>query len=152
MITSQKICTISDCTTKAKARGWCNKHWYRWYRNNNPTKTTKNYEEHGLYKKDGYCSWKAIKQRVLNSNSKYYSYYGGRGITVCDGIKNSFRHFITTIGDRPDPSLTVDRTDNASGYWCGNCDDCISKQQPLNIRWATKSEQQHNSRRYEVVA
>lgn len=25
-------CKIDDCEGTSKARGWCNRHWYRWYR------------------------------------------------------------------------------------------------------------------------
>lgn len=27
-----KICSVDDCTTTTLARGWCRKHYYRWYR------------------------------------------------------------------------------------------------------------------------
>lgn len=146
-----KICKVQDCSSATKARGWCNKHWYRWHRNGDPLKTTKNYETHGKHKEQGYSSWKGIKQRVLNPNNPRFEYYGGRGITVCDGVSSSFRQFIESIGDRPNTSLTVDRIDNDSGYWCGDCSDCEANGQGLNMRWATRSEQQHNSRRYEVA-
>lgn len=35
---SVSICSIAGCGVKSKARGWCNKHWYRWYRNGDPEK------------------------------------------------------------------------------------------------------------------
>jgi len=31
-------CKIEGCEKKKKARGWCNKHWQRWWRNGDPEK------------------------------------------------------------------------------------------------------------------
>ena len=31
-----------------------------------------------------YACWVDMKRRCFNPNDKYYSKYGGRGITVCD--------------------------------------------------------------------
>jgi hypothetical protein len=31
-----KICVIDGCCKPEKARGWCNAHWYRWYRHGDP--------------------------------------------------------------------------------------------------------------------
>lgn len=146
------ICKVDECSNSSKARGLCNMHWYRWYRTGDPVKTVKNYEIHGLTKALAYSSWKALKQRTLNPRAPYYEYYGGRGITVCDGVKNSFKIFIDAVGERPTLRMTIDRIDNDSGYFCGSCDDCKAHDRTLNMRWATKSEQQHNSRRYEVMA
>ena len=150
--TKSKICKIEDCAKPVRARGWCATHWQRWQRHGDPLKTVKNYEKHGMFRVDGYKSWKSIKQRVLNKNCPHYDLYGGRGITVCAGIKNSFSQFITIIGSRPSKDYSVDRIDNYGGYWCGECDDCQRQELPMNIRWADRSTQQHNSRRYEVMA
>lgn len=32
-----KVCSIEGCGLPVKARGWCNKHWIRWMRHNDPT-------------------------------------------------------------------------------------------------------------------
>lgn len=37
-----RVCTINGCTTKSIVRGWCPKHYGRWYRNGDPTKTIYN--------------------------------------------------------------------------------------------------------------
>jgi len=145
------ICKIEHCDKPIRARGWCASHWQRWYRNGDPEKTVKSYEKHGLFRDLAYSSWKALKQRCLNPKAPQYNDYGGRGITVCDGIKDSFKHFSGVVGDRGSLSLTIDRIDNDGGYWCGSCDDCAANEHKMNMRWATKSEQQHNSRRYEVA-
>lgn len=96
---------------------------------------------HGLSRHDGtkipeYCIWQAMKDRCLNPRHKFYSYYGGRGITVFPGWVNDFVAFLEHIGRRPSPKLQIDRIDNNRGY------------EPGNVRWATKAEQMANRRPY----
>lgn len=31
-----KICKIVDCNVRVRSRGWCNRHYQNWYRNNDP--------------------------------------------------------------------------------------------------------------------
>ena len=45
-----------------------------------------------------YYSWVAMKTRCTNPKSKYYNYYGGRGITICDRWLNSFENFLDDMG------------------------------------------------------
>lgn len=145
------LCKIEHCSKPLRARGWCVTHWQKWKRNGDPEKTVKRYEQHGLTGDPAYPCWKSAKQRVFNSNCPYYNYYGGRGITMCSGVSNSFKTFKGAIGDRPSGDHSIDRVDNDGGYWCGSCEDCLVSGHSNNMRWATKSEQQRNSRRYEVV-
>lgn len=86
-----------------------------------------------------YSVWSSLKDRCLNPNSKYYSYYGGRGITVYDEWINSFDKFqqfiIGKFGVIDEAKhLTIDRIDNDKGYY------------PDNIRLATMQEQAFNKR------
>jgi hypothetical protein len=89
---------------------------------------------HGLRGSSEYRIWSLIKDRCLNSKTKAFRYYGGRGITVCDRWKDSFENFIEDMGPRPSPKHSIDRTNNDGNYEPGNC------------RWATRVQQMNNKR------
>jgi hypothetical protein len=93
-----------------------------------------------------YNIWQAMKQRCYNSNQKYYSNYGGRGISVCGRWKNSFQDFLKDIGCKPFPGATIDRTDNEGHYSCGHCEECMDKGWASNVRWTTRKQQANNTR------
>lgn len=82
-----------------------------------------------------YNSWWGMRQRCNNSKSKFYKYYGGRGITVCDRWLNSFENFLKDMGNRPE-GMSLDRINNDGNY------------EPANCRWATQSDQLKNRRPY----
>lgn len=80
-----------------------------------------------------YITWHNMIQRCTNAAATSYQYYGGRGIRVCERWRK-FENFLEDMGERP-MGLTLDREDNDGNYEPGNC------------RWATRKEQQHNTRR-----
>lgn len=88
---------------------------------------------HEMCRTPTYRSWCGIIERTTKPTSKMYFEYGGRGITVCDRWLG-FANFLDDMGVRPD-GTSIDRINNDAGYEPGNC------------RWATRSEQNRNTRR-----
>ena len=84
-----------------------------------------------------YQCWFSMIQRCTNKNTKQFSDYGGRGISVCDEWL-SFPAFLADMGERP-TGLTLDRIDNNGGYNKHNC------------RWATRIQQQRNTRKNRFI-
>lgn len=76
--------------------------------------------------------YKGMIRRCYNKDDKSYPTYGGRGITVCDRWKESFKNFREDMGLRPSPQHSLDRKDNNGNYCLENC------------RWATQEEQSNN--------
>jgi hypothetical protein len=79
-----------------------------------------------------YRAWTGMIQRCTNPKSTVWRDYGGRGITVCERWRRSFKAFFADVGARPLPEHSLDRIDPNGNYEPGNC------------RWATREEQTHN--------
>lgn len=88
---------------------------------------------HGQSGNATYRSWTAMKWRCLNPNNPYYSYYGGRGITVCERWRESFEDFLQDMRERP-PGHSLDRIDNDGNYEPGNCRWVLPAMQTENRR------------------
>src|SRR5215471_10121497 len=83
---------------------------------------------HMSYTKE-YRAWIGAKNRCYNFKDKSYHHWGGRGITVCERWRNSFRNFFADMGKAP-ANTSLDRIDVNGNYT------------PENCRWATQKIQQ----------
>ena len=92
---------------------------------------------HGLSRSVEYSVWRNMHARCHDPKNKAYANYGGRGIRVCDRW-GSFEAFLSDMGERPD-GMTLERSDNELNYSMENC------------RWASRAEQQRNTRRTVLV-
>lgn len=95
------------------------------------TTAAKNHK-HGGVGTPTYESWIGMKNRCLYESQPAYMRYGGAGVTI-DPAWMDFSKFFADMGERPD-GMTLDRVDNAKGYFKDNC------------RWSTVAEQNRNTR------
>ena len=84
-----------------------------------------------------YATWYDMIRRCANNTDRRFKSYGGRGISV-DSSWLSFRSFVADMGIRP-LGMTLERIDNNGNYEPGNC------------KWATRLEQQQNTRQTRLL-
>ena len=97
------------------------------------------FRKHGGKGTSEYTSWQLMKDRCYNKNNRTFSYYGGRGVRVCDQWVGDFLAFISDMGNKPDPSYSIDRIDGDGDYTPDNC------------KWSSKTDQVRNRRNTKLV-
>jgi hypothetical protein len=91
----------------------------------------------GMRNSPEYRAWRSMKQRCFNPKCRSYRDYGARGITVCERWL-VFENFYADMGSRP-ADMSLERDRNSGNYEPGNC------------RWATRTEQQRNTRQNKLL-
>jgi len=66
------ICKVEDCTRKAVSRGWCSKHYQRWYRNGT-VELDKENEVTILYRAPGVDEETMILYRLIAGDDEFDS-------------------------------------------------------------------------------
>jgi hypothetical protein len=94
-----------------------------------------------------YISWISAKDRCFNGKCRQFKYYGGRGITMCEGWRSNFAAFLNDMGRRTTPKHSINRVDPDGHYSCGHCDECVQKGWPFNCEWATAKRQAETTRK-----
>ena len=85
-----------------------------------------------------YRAWSNMLSRCNNTNHRQFPNYGGRGISVCSQW-SEYKTFIADVGRRPSPAHSIDRINNSGNY------------EPGNVRWATRTEQNRNTRAARII-
>jgi hypothetical protein len=82
-----------------------------------------------------YTAWSNMVARCRPGTHPHTGRYGARGITICKQWRDSFEAFFADVGKRPSPQHSLDRINNDGDY------------EPGNVRWATRAQQQRNTRK-----
>lgn len=92
-----------------------------------------NERRHGMSKDRLYVTWTNMKKRCHNPKIAEYENYGGRGISVCEEWKTSFKAFYEwSMLTGYEENLTIDRINVNGNYEPSNCRWIPRKEQSLN--------------------
>ena len=98
---------------------------------------------HGMWKHKLYSTWSSARGRCHNERHKNYKGYGGRGIELCSGWRETPEAFIewieNNLGEKPE-GYSLDRINNEGNY------------EPGNLRWASTAEQNNNTRKNKMIS
>lgn len=104
------------------------------YRNMPSSRFQKVHRVHGVSNSKLYNVWWSMRDRCKNPTSKYWKYYGGRGISICKEWEDPRLFVEWAVSSGWKEGLQIDRRDNDGNYETENC------------RWVT-SEININNRR-----
>lgn len=102
-----------------------------------------NFFRHGLRQTPLGNVFNGMISRCYKKTNRMYPRYGGRGICVCEGLRSSPVGLLVLVG-QPVKGQMLDRKNNDGNYSCGQCAECQSKGWTMNLRWATRTEQNRN--------
>lgn len=136
-----RYCSIETCDRKHLAKGYCKPHYRRFkvFGNTGSAKVPKR----GLAPYDIYHTHWRMVNRCYDSRFNGYERYGGKGIGVCKGWRESVKTFYLDMGKRP-KGLSLDRINSDLNYSCGKCPECKENGWKLNCRWANPAVQVWN--------
>lgn len=103
------------------------------------TGASKRATKHGLHNTPAYKTWCSIKRRCFEKSNVAYKHYGAKGISMLDDWITDPAAFVAHVGQPPTNNHSLDRIDNAKGYF------------PGNLRWATPLEQGSNKTNNRIV-
>lgn len=92
----------------------------------------------GSIRKKEYTAWLNMRNRCNRQSSSDYQRYGELGIQVCQQWQNSFKTFLSDMGNCPD-GYSLDRINPLGNY------------EPSNCRWADLDTQQNNKKRIKQI-
>ena len=92
---------------------------------------------HGMSRSPEYTAYRHMIDRCTRPGHKHFSYYGGRGIYVCERWLQSFEYFFEDMGKRP-KGASLERIDVNDDYT------------PENCRWALAWKEQMQNKRNNV--
>lgn len=86
-----------------------------------------------------YQVWRSMVNRCYCPSDTNYPRYDAVGIRVCQRWRDSLIAFVTDMGRRPSDGHSIDRIDSRGNY------------EPENCRWATRTEQNRNTKRNRMI-
>jgi hypothetical protein len=81
-----------------------------------------------------YAAWRSMLQRCYDVNGDSYSWYGGKGVTVCRRWRDSFELFLADVGERPSEEHVFCLLEKSGNF------------EPGNAAWTTKHEADRRKR------
>lgn len=120
-------CSVEGCEGRPKARGFCNKHWYRWYRHGHP-------ESGQIYKGDAKAFVLKVAADLTVKECIFWPYSrGANGYAKFQSASGTLAHRYVCELAHGKPADKM-----MAAHSCGNGHlGCVN---PRHLRWATRSE------------